>query len=196
MKDVIASDADLVIRRLRDQPEEYARIVAWRNSPHVREWWDPDDPLLTLEAAIEELGPGRGGDGQTIFCIIELAGEPVGFIQFYPWDGEEAYLSEIGLRLPEGSWGLDIFIGDPGLAGRGIGSLAIRLLSDHLFVEESATAVALITEATNARSHAAYRHASMRVSGEPFLDTDLRGGQRVESILMIRDRPDGTAGGR
>jgi aminoglycoside 6'-N-acetyltransferase len=196
MQDVIASDADLVIRRLRDQPDEYAHIVAWRNSPHVREWWDPDDPPLTLEAAIEELCPEQGGDGQTTFCIIELAGEPVGFIQFYPWDGEEAYLSEIDLRLPKGSWGLDVFIGDPELAGRGIGSRAVRMLSDHLFAQESATAVALITEATNARSHAAYRRAGMRVSGEPFLDTDLRGGQRVESILMIRDRPGGTAGGR
>ena len=196
MQDVIASDAELVIRRLRDQPDEYARIVAWRNSPHVREWWDPDDPPLTLEAAIEELGPGRSGDGHTTFCIIELAGEPVGFIQFYPWDAEETYLSEIGLRLPEGSWGLDVFIGDPGLAGRGIGSRAVRLLSDHLFAGESATSVALITEATNARSHAAYRRAGMSVSGGPFLDTDLRAGQRVESILMIRDRPGGTAGGR
>ena len=137
-----------------------------------------------------------GGDGQTISCIIELAGEPVGFIQFYPWAAEEAYLAEIGLSLPEGSWGLDVFIGDSGLAGRGIGSRAVRLLSDRLFAEESATVVALITEATNARSHAAYRHAGMRVAGEPFLDTDSRGGQRVESILMIRDRPDGTAGGR
>lgn len=196
MKDVIASDADLVIRRLRDQPEEYSRIVTWRNSPYVREWWDPDDPPLTLEAAIEELGPGEDGDGQATFCIIELAGDPVGFIQFYPWDTEAAYLAEIGLRLPKGSWGLDIFIGDSGLAGRRIGSRAVRLLSDHLFAEESATAVALITEATNARSHAAYRRAGMRASGEPFLDTDLRDGQRVESILMIRDRPGGTVDAR
>jgi hypothetical protein len=36
----------------------------------------------------------------------------------------------------------------------------------------------------------------MRVVGSPFEDTDLRDGQRVESVLMIRDRPAGTAGGR
>jgi hypothetical protein len=33
-------------------------------------------------------------------------------------------------------------------------------------------------------------------SAERFLDTDLRNGQRVESILMIRDRPSGTAAAR
>lgn len=195
MQDVIAADADLVIRRVRDQPDDYARIVAWRNSPFVREWWDPDEPPLTEAAAIEELGV-RGGDQETTPCIIELAGEPVGYIQCYPWDAEEAYLAEIGLSLPAGSWGLDIFIGDTRLAGRGIGSRAVQLLSDHLFAEESATAVALITEAANARAQAAYVKAGMRVTGEPFHDTDTRDGQPVESILMIRDRPGGTAGGR
>jgi aminoglycoside 6'-N-acetyltransferase len=194
MQDVIAATADLVIRRVRDQPGDHARILAWRNSPHVREWWDPDDPPLTLEGLIEELS--AAADSETTSCIIELDGEAVGFIQFYPWDREEAYLAEVGLILPRGSWGLDVYIGDPALAGRGVGSRAVRLLSDHLFAHESASAVALITEAGNARAHAAYRHAGMRVSGEPFLDTDRRGGQRVESILMIRDRPGGTADGR
>ena len=98
--------------------------------------------------------------------------------------------------MPRGSWGLDIFIGSRGSKAPGIGSRTVRLLSDHLFAEEGATAVALITEASNARAQASYRRAGMRVSGEPFLDTDIRGGQRVESILMIRDRPGGTAGGR
>lgn len=195
MKDVIAIDEDLAIRRVRDEDGDYARLVGWRNSAHVREWWDPDEPHVTMQGVIEELGLRGAGADPTVPCIIELAGEPVGFIQFYPWEAEKTYLAEIGLSLPEGAWGLDIFIGD-GLAGRGIGSRAVRLLSDHLFTEESATVVALITEATNARSHAAYRHAGMRVSGQPFLDVDTRGGQRVESILMIRDRPGGTAGGR
>jgi aminoglycoside 6'-N-acetyltransferase len=194
MQDVIAVEADLVIRRVQDQLGDYALIVAWRNSDHVREWWDPDGPP-TLEAVIEELRPSLRGEDPTISCIIELAGEPVGFIQFYPWDAETDYLAEIGVSVPPGSWGLDLFV-DARLAGRGVGSRAVRVLSDHLFAEEGATAVALITEATNARSHAAYRRAGMHVVGEPFLDTDMRDGQRVESILMIRDRPDGTAAAR
>jgi aminoglycoside 6'-N-acetyltransferase len=196
MNDVIAADGDLVVRHLRTSAGDHERIVAWRNSPHVREWWGPDEAPLTVMALIAELDEQIRDDDTTTSCIIEHAGEPVGFLQFYPWDGDEAYLSEIGVTVPRGSWGLDIFIGKRGLEGTGVGSRAVRLLSDYLFADQDATAVALITEATNARAQAAYRRAGMRVSGDPFRDTDTRGGQRVESVLMIRDRPAETAGGR
>jgi RimJ/RimL family protein N-acetyltransferase len=175
VNDVIAADGDLVIRRMRDHVEDYERIVAWRNRPHVREWWDPDDPPLTLEAAIEELRAETQPSHPTAACIIEVSGTPAGYIQFYPWDGEQAYLGEVGITLPSGAWGLDIFIGEAALIDQGIGSRTVRLLSDHLFSD-----------------FAAYVRAGMRPV-ERFLDTDLRNGQRVESMLMIRDRPGGTA---
>src|SRR5512141_1541843 len=41
----LATDGDLAIRRLRDDDADYALLVRWRATPHVREWWDPDDPL-------------------------------------------------------------------------------------------------------------------------------------------------------
>ena len=196
MKDVIAADGDLVIRRMQDHPDDYALIVAWRNNPHVREWWDPDEPATTMAGVIDQLEVLTSGDDPTTPCIIEVDGAPAGYLEFYPWEAEATYLAEIGLSLPEGSWGLDIFIGESGLINRGIGSRTVRLISDTLFAERAATAVALIMEAGNDRAQAAYTRAAMRVSGAPFLDTDLRDGQRVELILMIRDRPGGTAGGR
>jgi len=156
---------------------------------------DPDEPPVTRDRVIEELGLRGGGDGQTISCIIELAGEPVGLHPVLSL-GRRGGLPGRGRAEPaEGAWGSTSSSATAGSLDGGSGR-GVRLLSDHLFADESATVVALITEATNARSHAAYRHAGMRVAGEPFLDTDSRAGQRVESILMIRERPDGTAGGR
>ncbi|HEY6469621.1 MAG TPA: GNAT family N-acetyltransferase [Candidatus Dormibacteraeota bacterium] len=195
MNDVIAADGNVVIRRMRDDPDDYRLIVSWRNQPHVREWWDPDDPPLTIEAAVEELRPSTQPAGSDVASIIEVGGAPVGYLQFYPWDAEQDYLAEVGITVPEGAWGLDIFIGERSLMDRGIGSRTVRLISDHLFAEHDATAVALATEVGNSRAQAAYVRAGMRVL-EQFLDTDTRDGRRVESVLMIRDRPDGTAGGR
>ena len=195
MNDVIAGDGDLAIRRMRDDPDDYRRIVEWRNQAHVREWWDPDDPPLTVDGAIEELRVSTQPGNSDTACIIELDGAPVGYLQFYPWDEEQAYLAAVGISVPGGAWGLDIFIGESSLVNRGIGSRSVRLISDHLLAECGATAVALATEAGNLRAQASYVRAGMRVV-ERFLDTDTRDGQRVESLLMIRDRPGGTAAER
>lgn len=195
MNDVIAADGDLAIRRLRDEPDDYALIVAWRATPHVHEWWDPDEPAPDLATVAAELRPSTRGSDPTTACIIEVAGRPAGFIQFYPWASEAEYVKEVGISVPAGAWGLDIFIGDPACLHRGIGSRAVRLLSDHLFTTRGATAVALATEATNVHAHAAYERAGMRAAQE-FVDTDRREGRRVRSVLMIRDRPGGTAAGQ
>jgi len=193
--EVIAADGDLVIRRMRDDVEDYERIVEWRNRPHVRQWWDPDDPPLTVAGWLDELHVTAREPDRTTACIIEVSSTPIGYLQFYPWDDEHAYLAEVGLTLPKGAWGLDIFIGELALLDQGIGSRTVRLLSDFLFAELGATAVALATEAGNTRAQAAYLRSGMRVV-QRFLDTDLRNGERVESVLMIRDRRGGTADGR
>jgi aminoglycoside 6'-N-acetyltransferase len=195
VNDVITADGDLVIRRMRDDGADYERIVEWRNRPHVREWWDPDDPPLTVAGWIDELRSSTGEADRSTACILEVSGTPIGYMQFYPWDDEQEYLQEVGITLPAGAWGLDIFIGESTLLDQGIGSRAVRLLSDHLFAELRASAVALATEAGNTRAQAAYIRAGMRPV-ERFLDTDTRDGQRVESILMIRDRSDGTVAER
>ena len=75
---------------------DHELIVAWRNSPHVSEWWDPDDPPLTWRRR-EEFRRAADGSHPTITCIIERSGKPVGFLQFYPWDGEREYLEEVGV---------------------------------------------------------------------------------------------------
>ena len=46
--DTLAREGDLAIRRLRDDDGDLALLVRWRAMPHVREWWDPDEPPPTL----------------------------------------------------------------------------------------------------------------------------------------------------
>src|ERR1019366_833534 len=127
------------------------------------------DPPLTPAAAVDEFRELTDAAQPTTPCIIELAGVPVGYVQFYPWDAEEGYLATVGLSLPSGSWGLDIFI-EGGLPGRGLGSGGVQVLSEHPFSDEAVRPGALGTESGNARGHAAYVRAGMRVSGEPFHD--------------------------
>jgi aminoglycoside 6'-N-acetyltransferase len=182
---VIAERGDLVIRRMRDEDDEYQRIVEWRNRPHVREWWDPDDLDLTVEAASVEYSARTLPGSSTVSCIIEFRSRPVGYIQFYAWDEYEEGAQTIGLPPADGTWGLDIFIGEPDLIDRGIGSAAVDLLCGHLFDARGASSVRIVVAMDNARALRAYEKAGFRRMTR-VLDTDTRGGSRVESWLLVR----------
>ncbi len=186
--ELIARDGALALRRMRDSREDYLLLTGWLNRPHVREWWDPDDPPMTVDTCIAWYRETVDGSTATTSCMVQLHGADIGFVQFYPWSAFADEMTALGLTLPEGGWGVDILIGEESLLNQGIGTRTVSLVCDHLFTEHGALAVGLAVEAINARARRAYEKAGMREVSE-FLDTDTRDGVRVRSILMNRDRP-------
>lgn len=188
--DVITRDADLAIRRMRDDPDDYALLVGWRNEPHVAEWWNTDDEPapVTFEHVVDHYGPRTDSDGSTTSCIIERSGRPVGYTQFYRWADTGEEMRSMGFSLDDRAYGLDILIGEPSLIGSGTGALAVALLCRHLFAERGASRVALLTAERNVRAQRAYEKAGMRKVAL-VLDTDIKDGERVRSWLMVVDRP-------
>jgi aminoglycoside 6'-N-acetyltransferase len=182
---VVIEDGDLRLRPMRDEPEEYARLAAWRNRPHVHEWWDPDDPPPSTADVEREYGPMVRGETPDHALVIEVGGEPVGFVQHYPWAPYAGELERMELVLPDGAWSLDILVGEPDRVARGIGSRTVRLLCDHLLRDRGATCVAFGVDRDNHRARRAYLRAGMTAHGE-YLDLDTRGGERVWCVLMLR----------
>lgn len=186
----LCRDGDLSIRRMRDDRADYDLIVRWRNEPHVAEWWSTDDDPTptTFDRVVGEFGPRTADAAWSIDCIISVGDRPIGFTQFYPWSAAADEAREMGVPDVDGSYGLDIFIGDPDMVGRGIGSRAVALLSRHLFDAHGATAVALLTPVGNVRAHRAYEKAGFR-KVKQTLDTDVVNGERRMSWLMVLERP-------
>jgi RimJ/RimL family protein N-acetyltransferase len=172
---------------MRDEEEDYRRWLDWRRSAHVAEWWwNDEDREPTLSGVIEEYRADVRGQTETTACFIELKGQPIGFIQFYPWQAYPEELVEMGFELPPGFWGVDIFIGEADQLGRGYGSQAIGLLSRNLRQDRGATGIALVVARDNHRAQRAYEKAGMRRVRD-VLDIDRRNGERIPSYLMSTD---------
>jgi aminoglycoside 6'-N-acetyltransferase len=188
--DELTRDGDIAIRRMRDEPTDYALFVRWRNAPHVAEWWTTDDdPTPTTPGRVaQQYGPRTEDASWVTPCIISLGDRQIGFIQFHPWDAEAEAAGEMGIPVIEGSYGLDIFIGERDVIDRGVGSRVIALLARHLFEARAATAIALLTPVGNTRAHRAYEKAGFR-KVQQTLDTDVVNGERRMSWLMVLDRP-------
>jgi aminoglycoside 6'-N-acetyltransferase len=185
---VLCRDGDLAIRRLRNEPGDLALLVRWRAQPHVHEWWDPDFPAPTFDEVAAEYGSETDPERPTTPCLIELDGRPIGYVQFYRWADEDADdATEMGIEIDDGTWGLDVLIGEPELIGRGLGSRAVDLLCRYLEGERGATSVALATEVGNDRARRAYEKSGFHAVKQ-VLDLDTRGGERLSSWLMVRRR--------
>jgi aminoglycoside 6'-N-acetyltransferase len=187
----IASDGDLALRAMLDDDADFELLVRWRALPHVHGWWEPDHPAPDLEEVRAFYGPRTRAEDPTTSCIIELDGTPIGYLQFYRWLAwpEEAEALEVGADAD--AFGIDLFIGEPDLIGRGVGTRVVSLICDHLERDHGATSVALTTETANLPAQRAYEHAGFEKVRE-VLDTDTRGGRRMRCWLMVRRRtPDG-----
>jgi aminoglycoside 6'-N-acetyltransferase len=105
------------------------RLAGWQAEPHVARWWGPPPDLLALE---NEYGPGIDGSDPTQFFIAELDGTAIGLIQRYRY--RDYPTADRQMQLP-GAAGIDYYIGEPHLTGRGIGPRLISQFVEQLFLD-------------------------------------------------------------
>ncbi|HVE91430.1 MAG TPA: GNAT family N-acetyltransferase [Actinomycetota bacterium] len=104
---------------------DFALLAVWLGAEHVTPWFDhtptaPDE----IEA---KYGPRVDGTDATRVYVVELEGEPVGFVQWTPASQYGWWPAELGLE--QDSVALDGLLGTPVVLGRGLGP---RILSQFL----------------------------------------------------------------
>ena len=145
----------------------------WLETPEVVRWWgDPDEQIALLEEDLD--------DPRMAMWIVSHEGRPFAYIQDYdPRAWNLHHLAD----LPPGSRGIDQFIGEPDMLGRGHGSAFIRAHVDNLFAAD-APAVGTDPDPANARAVRAYEKAGFRTLRE----TPDWEGEPV--LLMVREAYD------
>jgi aminoglycoside 6'-N-acetyltransferase len=103
-------------------------IEAWLQEPHVARWWLRG---TTLEAELAEFGAATlAKPGGTSVLIVSIGERPIGWLQWYSYDGYPDEAAAVGAR--PGELGIDYAIGDPGAVGRGHGTLMIAAAVTYL----------------------------------------------------------------
>ena len=98
----------------------------WLLEPHVRRWWhdDPDEHDYPEGTLRDWLAAIRGEDPTDMF-VMEIDGRAIGMIQSYVVQDYPDYVNEVG-ELAERALSVDLFIGEPGLVGKGHGPGLLR----------------------------------------------------------------------
>jgi len=144
-------------------------LARWRAMPHVVQWWGPPN----VEPEAETLA-----DGRVAMWIVAHDRRPFAYAQDYsPHD----WLQHPFAHLPPGARGVDQYIGEPDMVGRGHGSAFVRRHCERLFAA-GAPAIGTDPHPDNARARRAYEKAGFRAVTGPI---ETRWGR---AILMERWR--------
>ena len=147
------------------QPADIVRVNAWRATPPVSKWWDGG-----IDA--EDLA-----DPTSRQWIVSHYDHPFAFLQDYDPHAEADHPFAF---LPPGSRGLDQFIGEPQMLGRGHGPALLSRHVEALFTG-GAPAVGVDPHAENIRAIRAYQKAGFQAG-------ELRNTPWGRCLLMTRCR--------
>lgn len=153
--------------------QDLEMVNVWLARPHVREWWgDPGEQLVLVNADLAEPAMDQ--------YIVMCRQRPFAYLQCYVLSA----WPESGLGVhPPGTRGIDQFIGEPEMVGRGHGSAFVRAFVDSLLAA-GVPRVLTDPDPANVRAIRAYSKAGFRARG--LVDTpDGR------ALLMIRDNSAG-----
>lgn len=152
-------NSDIKIDFIPLASEHIPLLRQWLKEPHVAEFWqEPDDEAEFRDKFLRKLK-----ERSVKPFVIQVDGKPIGYIQSYEankvgggwWPNEKP-----------GVHGIDQFIGDPSLVGRGLGTLVIDKFLQKLFSDLSVMEVITDPDPKNGRAIRAYEKVGFLKEGK------------------------------
>jgi aminoglycoside 6'-N-acetyltransferase len=146
-------------------------VHRWLAMPHVAQWWDaPAEQFALLRGNRDEPAADQ--------YIVSTGGKPIAYLQCYRLSDWNAGFGP----QPDGTRGIDTFIGEPDMIERGHGSALVRAFIDGLLASGTPRAVT-DPDPANTRAIRAYRKAGFRQ--DRLVETP-----DGVALLMLRDADD------
>jgi len=99
-------------------------VRRWLLEPHVERWWNDGVKTPYPDAEIEEYREAIEGKDPTYRYVAHIDGRAAGMFQHYRIADDPEYAA--ALALDEDAVGVDLFIGEAELVGRGHGPAMLR----------------------------------------------------------------------
>lgn len=152
-------NAEKIISFLPLEEQHIALLRKWLKESHVAEFWQETEDENEFRTKFLSKLPERGVSAYVISVNLKL----IGYIQYY----EACKVG--GGWWPDakpGTFGVDQFIGDPDLIGKGMGTAIIKKFVDKIFSELKAEEVITDPDPTNEKAIRAYEKVGFKTVGK------------------------------
>ncbi|WLR57204.1 GNAT family N-acetyltransferase [Mesobacillus subterraneus] len=151
---MIFQNGSIKIRRLKGKDKHL--LAKWLSTPEVLQYYEGRDHSFDLEKVDRVF---YASDEDEVKCMIEYEDKSIGYIQYYELD--EATKKDYGY---EGGkiFGTDQFIGEIDYWDRGIGTLLVTSMTNHLFEQMKADKVVMDPQVWNERAIKCYEKCGFK----------------------------------
>jgi RimJ/RimL family protein N-acetyltransferase len=126
--------------------DDFPLMLEWLSKEHVKQWWDDGED--TPEKVARNYGEEEGLERFILVEAEESGEKPLGYFQHY--------------RVPDGSIGIDQFIGEEDYINRGVGTKAIRMFVEMIMREHKPSRIILDPSPDNQRAIRCYEKVGFR----------------------------------
>lgn len=135
------------------QTSDINQVYNWTQESHVKTWWtDPEDWSEFRQKFENKLKSLYRG------CfIIYVRNKPVGYIQYYVANKFSEWSEQ-----PNGTYGMDLFIGDFNYIGKGYGTEIVKQFVKEIFKNLEAKRVIINPDINNIAAVRAYEKAGFK----------------------------------
>lgn len=122
-------------------------MLEWLSKEHVKQWWNDGDDTLEKVASHYE---AKSSD-VVRFILVETDEDdekPIGYFQYY--------------FIPDGSIGIDQFIGEEDYINKGVGEKAIRMFVELIMERHKPTRIILDPSPDNKRAIKCYEKVGFK----------------------------------
>lgn len=128
-------------------PDDFPLLLEWLSKEHVKQWWDAGED--TLEKVTHNYGEEEQGLERFVLVEAEESEEkPIGYFQHY--------------LVPDGSIGIDQFIGEEAYINRGVGTEAVSMFVEMIMHKHEPSTIILDPLPDNKRAIRCYEKAGFR----------------------------------
>ncbi len=136
---------------------DFQLIYTWIQQPHIKQWWsDPEEWDQFVAKYQQKITSEYRG------CFIILSDTtPIGYIQWYNANKFPEWPHE-----PEGTYGMDLFIGNPDFLGKGLGTEIVKLFTQMLFKKPAVKRIIINPDVNNLAAIRCYQKAGFVTLGK------------------------------
>jgi aminoglycoside 6'-N-acetyltransferase len=142
--------------------DDFPLLLKWLSKEHVKQWWDDDDDTLEKVARNYD-EPEASLERFILIGTNESVEKPIGYFQYY--------------LNPDGSIGIDQFIGEEECINRGVGTKAILMFVEMIISERKPNSIILDPSPENKRAIRCYEKAG-------FKHFETRAGEEGLAYMM------------